>query len=116
MTILKDVGELGDDTIPEFLRGAQFCVMGKTTQDVSVIIGVDTANRNMCTQYPPIENDPKHLLSSEVYHKFTQIRDHKIDEREGREDLFPDGINSFKAKELDSMLDEAHDEVVGAPR
>ena len=116
MTILKDAGEPGDDKIPEFFRGDQFRVVEKTTPDVSLIIGVDTANGNMYTQYPPIENDPKHLLSSEVYHKFTQIRDHKIDEREGREDLFPDGINSFKAKELDSMLDEAHDEVVGAPR
>ena len=107
MTILKDAGEPGDDTIPEFLRGAQFRVMGKTTQDVSVIIGVNTANGDMHIKYPPLKNDPKHLRSSEVSHKFMQIRGHKIDERAGRE---------FEAKELDYMLDEAYKEVVEAPR
>jgi len=107
MTILKDAVERGDDTIPEFLRGAQFCVVGKTTQDVSVIIGVNTANGNIHIQYPPLKNDPKHLRSSEVSHKFMQIRGHGIDERAGRE---------FEAKELDDMLDEAYKEVVEVPR
>ena len=107
MTILKDAGEPGDDTIPEFLRGYQFCVVEKTTQEVSLIIGVDTANGNMHIQYPPLKNDPEHLRSSEVSHKFMQIRGHKIDERAGRE---------FEAKELDYMLDEAYKEVVEAPR
>jgi hypothetical protein len=116
MTILKDAGEPGDDTTPEFFRGDQFRVVGNTTQDVSVIIGVDTANGNMHIQYPPLNNDPKHLRSSEISHKFMQIRGHKIDERAGREDLYPDGITIFKAKELDYMLDEAYKEVVEAPR
>jgi len=116
MTILKDAGEPGDDTIPEFLHGDQFCVVEKTTQEVSLIIGVDTANGNMHIQYPPIENDLKHLRSSEVSHKFMQIRGHRIDERTGREYLYPEGITIFKAEELDGMLDEACKEVVEAPR
>ena len=116
MTILKDAGKVGDDTIPEFLRGAQFRVVDKITQDVSLIIGVDTANGNMHIQYPHIENDPKHLRSSEVSHKFMQIRGHGIDERTGREDLYPEGITIFKAEELDGMLDEAYKEVVEASR
>ena len=87
MTILKDVGEPGDDKIPEFFRGDEFRVVDKTTQDVSVIIGVNTANGDMYIKYPPIENDPKHIRSSEVAHKFMQIRGHKIDKRAGREDL-----------------------------
>ena len=107
MTILKDAGELGGDTIPEFFRGYQFRVVEKTTQDVSLIIGINTANGNMHIQYPPLNNDPKHLRSSEVSHKFMQIRGHKIDERAGRE---------FEAEKLDSMLDEAYKEVVEAPR
>ena len=116
MTILKDAGEPGDDKIPEFFRGDQFRVVEKTTQDVSLIIGVDTGNGDMHIKYPPLKNDPKHLRSSEISHKFMQIRGHKIDERAGREDLYPDRITIFEAKELDHMLDEAYKEVVEAPR
>ena len=105
MTILKDAGEPGDDTIPEFLHGDQFCVVGKTTQDVSVIIRVNTANGEI--NFHPPEDDSKRLLSSKVFDKFMQIRGYGIDERAGRE---------FEAKELDYMLDEAYKEVVEAPR
>ncbi len=107
MTILKYAGERGDDKIPEFL-GAQFCVVGKTTESVSVIIGVNTANGDMRIGYPP-KNDPKRLLSSKVSDKFGQIRGHMIDERAGRGDS---EISSFTVEELDDMLDEAYEEVV----
>ena len=108
MTILKYAGELGDDKIPDFFRGAQFYVVGKTTKSVSVIIGVNTRNGDMYTGYPP-KNDPKHLLSSKVSDKLGQIRGHRIDERVGKGDS---GISSFTVEELDDMLDEAYKEVV----
>ena len=108
MTILKYAGERGDDKIPEFLRDAQFCVVGKTTEYVSVIIGVNRANGDMHIGYPP-KNDPKHLLSSKVSDKFGQIRGYMIDERAGRGDS---EISSFTVEELDDMLDEACEEVV----
>jgi len=109
MTILKDAGEPGDDTIPEFLRGAQFCVVEKTTQDVSVIIRV---KGNDEINFHPPEDDSKRLLSSKVFDKFMQIRSHKIDERTGR----GDSEITFTSNELDGMLDEACKEVVEAPR
>ena len=108
MTILKYVEELGDDKIPEFLRGAQFYVVGMTTESVSVIIGVNTANGDMHIGYPP-NNDSKRPLSSKVSDKFGQIRRHMIDERAGRGDS---EISSFTVEELDDMLDEACEEVV----
>ena len=108
MAILKYAGELGDDEIPEFLHGAQFYAVGKTTKSVSVIIRVDTGNGDMHIGYPP-KNDPKHLLSSKVSDKLRQIRGHMIDERAGRGDS---EISSFTVEELDDMLDEAYKEVV----
>ena len=108
MTILKYAGELGDDKIPDFFRGAQFYVVGKTTKSVSVIIGVNTGNGDRYTGYPP-KNDPKHLLSSKVSDKLGQVRCHRIDERVGSGDS---EISSFTVEELDDMLDEAYKEVV----
>jgi len=108
MTILKYAGALGDDRIPESLHGAQFYVVGKTTEYVSVIIGVNKANGDMHIGYPP-KNDPKHLLSSKVSDKLRQDRCHRIDERVGRGDS---EISSFTVEELDDMLDEACEEVV----
>ena len=111
MTILKYAGELGDDKIPEFFCGDQFDVVEKTTESVSVIIGVNTANGDMHIGYPP-KNDPKRLLSSKVSDKFRQIRDHIIDERAERGDFYPEGVSSFTVEKLDDMLDEAYEEVV----
>ena len=108
MTILKYAGERGDDKIPEFLRGDQFYVVGKTTESVSVIIGANTANGDMHIGYPP-KNDPKRLISLKVSDKFGQIRGHMIDERAGRGDS---EISSFTVEKLDDMLDDACEEVV----
>jgi hypothetical protein len=45
MTIQKYAGEPGDDKIPEFLYGAQFYIVGKTTKSVSMqlLIGAHKA-------------------------------------------------------------------------
>ena len=85
--------------------------MEKTTESVSVVIGVNTANGDMHIGYPP-KNDPKRLLSSKVSDKFRQIRDHMIDERAERGDFYPEGVSSFTVDKLDDMLDEAYEEVV----
>lgn len=111
MTILKYAGERGDDKTPEFLRDAQFYVVGKTTKSVSVIVGVNTGNGEMNTGYPP-KNDPKHILSSKVSGKLRQIRGHRIDGRAGRGDFYRDRVRNFTAEELDDMLEEAYKEVV----
>jgi len=111
MTILKYVGGCGYDKIPEFLHGAQFYVVGKTTESILVIIGVNTANGDMYIGYPP-KNDPKRLLSSKVSDKFRQIRDHMIVERAERGDFYPEGVSIFTGEKLDDMLDEAYEEVV----
>jgi len=111
MTILKYAGKPGDDKIPEFFRGAQFYVVGKTTKSVSVTIGVKTGNGDMYTDYPP-KNDPKHLLSSKVSDKLGQIRGYRIDERGEGGEFYRDGVRNFTAEELDDMLEEAYKEVV----
>ena len=108
MAILKYSGEIGDDEIHEFFRGAQFYVVGKTTKSVSVIIGVNTANGEMDARYP---HDPKRLLSSKVYEKLNQIQYHKIDERAGG-NFYREGINRPTVEELDDMLEDAYKEVV----